>query len=113
MRSLAKKISRGYVLAKNRLESGVEIPIHHKRKVHSMILGYPQQTTVSPGGLLTLHVSTDAPAFRVDFTRHEDVPVSLFSSDWLPGQLAPMPADGGTDCAWPEFRPGSKRAHFG
>jgi hypothetical protein len=33
--------------------------------------------------------------------------VPVFTSDWLlpgPAQPAPMPADGGTDCRWPEFQ---------
>jgi hypothetical protein len=68
-----------------------------------MILGCPQQTTVSPGDVLTLHVSTDAPSFRADFSRQEAAIVPLFSSDWLPGHLSPMPIDGGTDCAWPAY----------
>jgi|HubBroStandDraft_2_1064218.scaffolds.fasta_scaffold14485_3 hypothetical protein len=72
-----------------------------------MILGYPHETTVTPGDVLTLHVSTDAPSFRVEFTRQEAVPVPVLTSDWLlpgRGQPAPMPADGGTDCGWPEFQ---------
>jgi hypothetical protein len=76
---------------------------HPRLKARNVILGYPQQTTVSPGEVLTLHVSTDAPSFRADFSRQEAAIVSLFSSDWLPGQLSPMPTDGGTDCAWPAF----------
>jgi hypothetical protein len=50
-----------------------------------VIRGYPRHPSVRPGGTLTLHVSTDAPAFRVEWRRQgaqlDDVagmaPVSL------------------------------------
>jgi hypothetical protein len=54
-----------------------------------MIRGYPARPTVRPGGTLTLHVSTDAPRFRVEFHRCGDRLEFEGSSGWLPGQWAP------------------------
>ena len=57
-----------------------------------MIRGYPQQSSLVPGQILTLHVSTDRPLFRVDLYRY-GAQLSLMSrSDWLTGKHVPMPA---------------------
>src|SRR2546423_14637381 len=61
-----------------------------KGRNKSMILGYPDRPSVLPGGTpLTLHVSTDAPQFRVDFYRQGRTLELKQSSDWLPGQNLP------------------------
>src|SRR2546425_4618779 len=54
-----------------------------------MIQGYPEQPSVIPGETLTLHVSTDAPQFRVDFYRQGQTLVFKQSSGWLTGQHLP------------------------
>jgi hypothetical protein len=53
-----------------------------------MIQGYPDPPSVFPGDTLTLHVSTDAPQFRVDFYRQGATLVFKLSSDWYTGQFA-------------------------
>jgi hypothetical protein len=53
-----------------------------------MIQGYPEQPSVVPGDTLTLHVSTDAPQFRVDFYRQGAMLEFKLSSDWNAGQFA-------------------------
>ena len=80
-----------------------------------MIRGYPAQPSPRAGGLLTLHVATDAPAFRVEFHRC-GVGLSLLgTSQWLPGQDAPLhlphqdwgepgvDLHGGQLAAWPAY----------
>jgi hypothetical protein len=54
-----------------------------------MIEGYPQHPSVLPGGQLDLHVSTDAPAFRVEFHRWGPELSHRGSSEWLDGRHAP------------------------
>ena len=54
-----------------------------------MIQGYSDQQSVIPGETLTLHVSTDAPQFRVDFYRQGQTLVFKQSSGWLTGQHLP------------------------
>ena len=39
-----------------------------------MIQGYPARTSVVAGQILTLHVATDAPRFRVAFYEHRQEP---------------------------------------
>lgn len=51
------------------------------------IQGYPAQPSIVPGETLVLHVSTDAPRFRVDIYRQGGA--CLLRSDWLPGQHCP------------------------
>jgi hypothetical protein len=53
------------------------------------IQGYPAQPGVLPGETLVLHVSTDAPRFRVDFYRQGRALTFLSSSGWLPGRYCP------------------------
>jgi hypothetical protein len=48
-----------------------------------MIQGFPLQSTIFPGDTLTLHVSTDAPQFRVDLYRQGSSLELMFSSDWF------------------------------
>src|SRR6266496_996849 len=54
-----------------------------------MIQGYPDQPSVLPGGTLTLHVSTDASQFRVDFYRQGQTLELKQRSGWLLGQNLP------------------------
>ncbi|HLZ37455.1 MAG TPA: hypothetical protein VKP64_06775, partial [Mycobacteriales bacterium] len=54
-----------------------------------MIRGYPAQPSPVPGGRLTLHVATDAPAFRVEIYRCGITPSLMRVSDWFPGQDTP------------------------
>lgn len=62
-----------------------------------MIRGYFDQPSVIPGDTLILHVSTDAPQFRVEFYRLGATFSNPFNSDWLPGTLVP---DGKPDRDW-------------
>lgn len=67
-----------------------------------MIGGYPNQASVAPGERLMLHVSTDAPRFRVRFYRWGDGFVPMRVSPWLEGEHAgPQPAD--RDWRWPGY----------
>ena len=54
-----------------------------------MIRGYVEQPSPRAGGPFTLHVSTDAPRFRVEFQRWGAGPVRCGGSGWLPGEDAP------------------------
>jgi hypothetical protein len=54
-----------------------------------VILGYPDQPSPRPGTTLTLHVSTDAPQFRVEFYRCGTSLEACGTSGWLPGQEVP------------------------
>ncbi len=54
-----------------------------------MIQGYPDQPSVCPGEVLTLHVSTDAPRFHVDFYRQGATLAYRWSSASHAGQNAP------------------------
>jgi hypothetical protein len=54
-----------------------------------VIEGYPQHASVLPGGRLELHVSTDAPAFRVEFYRWGIELAYRGGSEWLDGRYAP------------------------
>lgn len=67
-----------------------------------MIRGYPARPSVAPGERLTLHVSTDAPRFRVAFHRWGDGFAPVWTSDWLPGQHAPDGAPE-ADWQWPDY----------
>lgn len=53
-----------------------------------MIQGYPEESSVFPGGNITLGVSTDAPWFRIDTYRQGAALKLLSSSTWLPGSFA-------------------------
>ncbi len=69
-----------------------------------MIRGYPRLPSVRPGGTLTLHVSTDAPAFRVEWRRQgaELEAVQGVHPGSLPGQALPEgPPD--RDWGWPAY----------
>lgn len=67
-----------------------------------MIDGYPRWPSVRPDEPLTLHVSTDAPRFRVDFYRQGPRLDYLTSSDWQSGQrFAPGRPD--QDWGWPAY----------
>ena len=54
-----------------------------------MIRAFARQPSPFPGGTLTLHVSTDAARFRVEFYRCGPCLVPLGSSPWLAGEPAP------------------------
>lgn len=55
-----------------------------------MIQGYPDQPSLLPGDTLTLHVSTDAPQFRIDFYRQGQTLAFQQRSAWLDGQHLPQ-----------------------
>ena len=67
-----------------------------------MIQGYPRRPSVAPGECLVLHVSTDAPRFRVTFYRWGDGFTPMGDSPWLHGKCA-APASAGADWQWPEY----------
>lgn len=67
-----------------------------------MIRGYPSRPSVRPGERLLLHVSTDAPRFRVAFHRWADGFVALQVSGWLAGAHAPEGAPE-ADWHWPAY----------
>ena len=54
-----------------------------------MIRGYPRQPSPFAGGEVVLHVSTDAPQFRVEFLRCGAAVEHLGTSDWQDGCDAP------------------------
>lgn len=65
-----------------------------------VILGYPDDPTVTAGGRIVLRVSTDAPAFRVLVYRCGARTELVQATDWLPGRSAPrlLPFE---DWDWP------------
>lgn len=67
-----------------------------------MIQGYPNQPSVLTGGTLILHVSTNAPQFRVDFYRQGQTLNFKSSSAWLLGQNFPA-GSSGQDWGWPGY----------
>jgi hypothetical protein len=67
-----------------------------------MIQGYPGRASVAPGERLVLHVSSDAPRFRVRFYRWGDGLVPMRESPWLAGEYAP-PQDPAIDWQWPAY----------
>jgi len=54
-----------------------------------VIRGFAAQPSPVPGGEVVLHVSTDAPAFRVEFLRCGDGLTPCGGTGWLPGAEAP------------------------
>ena len=54
-----------------------------------MIYGYPREASVAPGEDLVLHVSTDAPQFRVELHRYGLRPLRVARSGWLDGAVCP------------------------
>ncbi|MFP5405496.1 MAG: N,N-dimethylformamidase beta subunit family domain-containing protein, partial [Gammaproteobacteria bacterium] len=67
-----------------------------------MIRGYPGRPSVAPGQPLTLHVSTNAPRFRVAFHRWGDGFQAMQASGWLPGVDAPAGTPD-ADWQWPPY----------
>lgn len=67
-----------------------------------MIRGYPARPSVGAGGDLVLHVSTDAPRFKVRLCRWGDGFTAVDESGWLEGTDAPGrgPAE---DWGWPPY----------
>ncbi len=55
-----------------------------------MILGYAEQPSPRAGETVTLHVSTDAPQFRVEFYRYAGELVACGRSEWLTGEHVPL-----------------------
>lgn len=81
-----------------------------------MLRGYPEQPSPVAGGSLALHVSTDAPEFRVEILRCGAVLTPCGGSGWLPGVDAPphradadwgkpgVGVDGEPLIPWPAYR---------
>lgn len=67
-----------------------------------MIRGYPRDASVAPGRRLVLHVSTDAPRFRVAFHRLVEDLEPMRVSAWLPGRYA-EPRAAADDWSWPAY----------
>lgn len=67
-----------------------------------MIHGYPNRPSVLPGGSLTLHVSTDAPRFRVDVYRQGQYLLPVACLGWRPG-AAFAPGRPDQDWGWPGY----------
>ena len=74
----------------------------------TFIQAYPRRPGVLQGDTLTLHVSTNAPRFRVDFYRQginsvgQAKPVFVASSDWRIGQNAASKTCD-VDWGWPSY----------
>ena len=64
-----------------------------------MIQGFPFQSSVFPGDTLRLHVSTDAPQFRVDIYRQGPSLALVLSSDWFTSPAIKFP-DHESDQDW-------------
>src|SRR6185503_9369981 len=64
--------------------------------------GYPDRPSVVAGGVLTLHVSTPEPSFRVDFYRQGVTLQLMGTSDYQPGSNPPDLA-GDDDFNWPAY----------
>src|SRR5438270_13681338 len=75
-----------------------------ERRDSQMIQGYPDRPSVLPGGALTLHVSTDAPQFRVDFYRQGQTLVFMgnLGGEWMAGQNVPQGRPN-QDWGWPSY----------
>ncbi|HWC27259.1 MAG TPA: N,N-dimethylformamidase beta subunit family domain-containing protein [Solirubrobacteraceae bacterium] len=81
-----------------------------------MIEGFAREASVEPGGRLELHVSTDAPAFRVEFYRWGLELTRVGGSGWLDGVDVPqhlpfhdwtrdnVGLDGSELAGWPAYR---------
>lgn len=67
-----------------------------------MIQGYPARAGLAPGESLVLHVSTDAPRFRVVFYRWGDDLIRMHETGWLAGEHAP-PRSAAEDWQWPRY----------
>lgn len=67
-----------------------------------MIAGYPSRASLAPGERLILHVSTDAPCFRVRFYRWGDGFIPVGQSRWLAGEYA-EPRGAAVDWRWPSY----------
>lgn len=67
-----------------------------------MISGYPHNASVSPGDELLLHISTDAPRFRIVFHRWADGFIPVHETGWLPGKRA-EPRGAADDWQWPSY----------
>jgi hypothetical protein len=68
-----------------------------------MIQGYPARASVAPGQELVLHVSTDAPRFKMVFYRWQEDFVRMHESAWLPGRYA-EPRRAEENWSWPAYR---------
>lgn len=67
------------------------------------IAGYTGNVSYAPGDELTLHVSTTAPVFAAEITRHALQPERVWTKSELPGQSHPVPPDASSmGCRWPQ-----------
>lgn len=67
-----------------------------------MIHGYPSRASVAPGERLVLHISTDAPHFRVIFHRWSDGFQPVLETRRLAGKYA-APQGAADDWQWPPY----------
>ena len=67
-----------------------------------MIHGYPYPASVAPGEQLLLHISTDAPRFRIVFHRWADGFIPMQETGWLDGRHA-EPRGAADDWQWPQY----------
>jgi len=66
------------------------------------IAGYTGRVSYAPGDALTLHVSTSAPTFSAEITRHALQPQVVWSRSDLAGGEHPVPSDASSmGCRWP------------
>lgn len=67
-----------------------------------MIQGYPGRASVAPGERLVLHISTDAPRFRMVFYRCGNGSMPVHETHWLAGASA-APHRAEDDWRWPAY----------
>jgi hypothetical protein len=67
-----------------------------------VIQGYPAWAGVAPGKHLVLHISTDAPRFRVVFYRWGERLLRVHETSWLVGKHA-APRGAAEDWEWPSY----------
>jgi hypothetical protein len=66
------------------------------------IAGYAGRVSYVAGDAVTLHVSTDAPTFAAEITRHALQPETVWQKGDIPGQKHPVPGDASSHgCRWP------------
>src|SRR5437867_2795376 len=84
--------------------NSLQLAARRPRGNSSMIQGYPTQPSVLPGETLTLHVSTDAPQFRVNFYRQGQTLTFMgnLGVSWMTGQNIPQGAPN-QDWNWPSY----------
>ncbi len=66
------------------------------------LAGYTGRVSYAPGEEVTLHVSTNAPAFSVEISRYGLKPEKLWEQKDVPGREHPVPEDAPSmGCRWP------------